>query len=162
MINRKRMLIFAFSILLIFMIGSIDCVARQFYTQFGDSQPVKVYIEKFHFPSNWIIDTDTCYDDRLNLSGWDEDCAGGFFDTSYTKKCLYFTDSNDKLPVSLKKQFEVATFGVLKLTYAINITNYADGYCWTLTDDGKEAMSIITDNGYFCLKRADGSLFWRL
>lgn len=158
MLSRKKALVIFCGTMLALTAGNAEGDARRFYTEFGDSQPVKVYIDKFHFPSNWIIDTDTCYDDRLNLSGWDEDSAGGLFDTSYSKKCLYFTDSNDKLPVSLKKQFEAATFGVLKLTYAINITNYADGYCWTLTDDGKEAMSIITDNGYFCLKRADGRL----
>lgn len=158
MTNNKKIVNLLFILVAIFVCSVIPCEAREFYTEFGDTQEVKVYIEKFVYPRNWIFDVDTTYDNRYNYSGWDSDEAGGELQGDYGKKCIFFRDTNSELPVSLKKQFEAATFGVLKLSFCIDIKSYADDFCWTLTDGGVEAMSIVTLDNCFYLKQPGGNM----
>lgn len=157
---KSRLFLTAFSIALIstVLIGYTNADAREVYTQFGDKQIVKNYLEKHQFGVNWIVSTDFCYDNRDSYSSWDSDEAGGVLARNQKENSVSVKDTSKELPVSLKKQFEAATFGTLQLAYYIEVDNYADGFCWTLTNNGTEAMSIVTSDGNFCLKQPNNQL----
>ena len=126
------------------------------YYEFGDTQAVKLYADRYDFSQNWALNSEISYNSRKTFSGWDSDEVGGRI--SIDGNSLLISDSSNAFPVSMVKRIERATYGVLTLSFRTKIHSYADGFSWTMADGNTDAVAICTSNNAFYLRQPNNQM----
>jgi len=90
-------------------------------------------------------------------SGWDIRKAGG--DVSYAYNNWFkISDTNETLPVSMRRAFNEQSEGSITLEYRFKLSTAMDGSKWQLGDNNTDAVSIVTQNGELRLETAGGNV----
>lgn len=126
------------------------------YTEFGDTQAVKLYADRYDFSRNWATNSEISYNSRKVFSGWESDEIGGRITVS--SNSLNLSDTSTAFPVSIVKRIERATYGVLTLSFRTTVTSYSDGFSWTLADDRTDGVAICTSDNAFYIRQPGDEL----
>ena len=123
--------------------------ARGIFNEYGDTQKVKTFIDRYKFNVTWAKNLDLNCGGATNFSGWIGENAGGSISNSGAALVLEDTDVN--LPVSMKKEFETVKNGTLTLEFMARFSNTSGGYSVKLDSLNGTDITLTADNSQLSL-----------